>query len=260
MRTSGSTGERLTIAQDWKCRETLGGLAPRIFDGIKIGPVERTVQIYKAEAGERQRKTSRFSGTRLAAMYNHARYDSYLLGLRTRSLFFEDPNELANDVLRLVPSLIIGNPSYLREMVKCFRRNPRGLKAVYSTADPLSESDRSFLMSAFDCPVYDVYGAREVGIVSWQCSDCTPGLMHLNVETAVLELVAGGEGGAASGEVGDIVLTTLYNRAMPLIRYRIGDKSLPTDERCSCGRGLPLLRSVERASPVTPDTVMDGRT
>ena len=258
MRTSGSTGERLTIAQDWKCRETLGGLAPRILNGIKIDPVDRTVHIYRAEPGGKQRKTSRYSATRLAAMYNHVRYASYLLGLRTRSLFLDDPNELAKDVLRLLPSLIIGNPSYLREMVKCLRRSPRGLKAVYSTADPLSESDRAFLMSAFDCPVYDVYGAREVGIVSWQCSDCSPGLMHLNMETVVTELVRG-EVVAGLGETGDIVLTTLYNRAMPLIRYRIGDKSLQTDERCSCGRGLPLLRSVERASTITPDTVMDRR-
>jgi phenylacetate-CoA ligase len=51
----------------------------------------------------------------------------------------------------------------------------------------------------------------------------------------------------AAGESGELVVTSLVNRAMPLIRYRIGDRaSWPTaDSACGCGRTLPLLEGVE---------------
>ena len=51
-----------------------------------------------------------------------------------------------------------------------------------------------------------------------------------------------------SGERGEIVYTGLYNYAMPLIRYEVGDIGIPSDESCSCGRGLPLMKSVEGRS------------
>jgi phenylacetate-CoA ligase len=47
------------------------------------------------------------------------------------------------------------------------------------------------------------------------------------------------------GERGEIVYTNLYNYGMPFIRYRIGDVGIPTDEKCPCGRGLPLMKIIE---------------
>jgi phenylacetate-CoA ligase len=53
-----------------------------------------------------------------------------------------------------------------------------------------------------------------------------------------------------------VVVTDLQNRAMPVIRYQIGDTAVLSDRRCSCGRGLPLLEAVTgRVADyvVTPD-------
>jgi phenylacetate-CoA ligase len=47
------------------------------------------------------------------------------------------------------------------------------------------------------------------------------------------------------GERGEIVCTSLFNKAMPLIRYAIGDVGVPSDESCTCGRTLPLMKVVE---------------
>ena len=49
----------------------------------------------------------------------------------------------------------------------------------------------------------------------------------------------------AVGEVGDLLVTTLNNRAMPLIRYRIGDRGMLLEGGCPCGRGLPLMQVAE---------------
>jgi len=46
------------------------------------------------------------------------------------------------------------------------------------------------------------------------------------------------------GELGEVVITSLINFAMPLIRYRIGDMAAWGEEECACGRAWPLLKEV----------------
>ena len=47
------------------------------------------------------------------------------------------------------------------------------------------------------------------------------------------------------GELGQIVVTDLDNYVFPFVRYKIGDLGKWSTEKCSCGRDLPLLESVE---------------
>ena len=49
---------------------------------------------------------------------------------------------------------------------------------------------------------------------------------------------------ARAGEVGMVVVTDLVNRAMPIIRYQVGDTAALASGQCRCGRGLPLLDSI----------------
>jgi phenylacetate-CoA ligase len=80
-----------------------------------------------------------------------------------------------------------------------------------------------------------------------------------------MEVVKGDEP-VLPGEQGEIVVTNLMNYAMPLIRYRVGDIGTLGKEPCSCGRGLPLLKSIEGRKAdcftlpgnrlVTPRTIM----
>jgi len=44
--------------------------------------------------------------------------------------------------------------------------------------------------------------------------------------------------------MGRIIVTDFMNRAMPFIRYQVEDMGMPTDRKCSCGRGLPLMERV----------------
>jgi len=48
-----------------------------------------------------------------------------------------------------------------------------------------------------------------------------------------------------AGEIGEIVITSLTNYSMPLIRYKIEDRGILSKKECSCGRGFPLLEKVE---------------
>ena len=115
-------------------------------------------------------------------------------------------------------------------------------RAVITTAEILSDSRRKSIEEAFSCPVFDYYGSREVGAIAAECKEHDG--YHISAENVVLEFAREGEK-AAAGEAGAILVTSLRNFGMPFIRYQIGDVGKPSDDVCSCGRGLPLMSSIE---------------
>jgi len=102
----------------------------------------------------------------------------------------------------------------------------------------------------------DLFGCVELNRTAWECSEHAG--YHIDVDAVVMEFISDGEA-AAPGERGEIVYTGLYNYAMPLIRYAIEDVGVPSDEKCPCGRGLPLMKLVEGRSDSFMQTP-DGRT
>jgi len=115
-------------------------------------------------------------------------------------------------------------------------------KAVITSAETLFDYERKTIEEAFGCEVYDFYGAREAAAISSECSEHSG--YHVSAENYVLECVKEGER-TASGDTGVILVSNLRNYAMPFIRYEIGDLGRLCDEVCSCGRGLPLMSSIE---------------
>ena len=96
--------------------------------------------------------------------------------------------------------------------------------------------------AAFGCKVTDRYGSEEVSLIACECERHEG--MHLNIEQLYIEFLRPDGTAAASGEEGKIVITDLLNRGMPFIRYRIEDVGVPSDRRCPCGRGMPLMERI----------------
>lgn len=118
-------------------------------------------------------------------------------------------------------------------------------KAVIGTSELLEPSTREYIDSVFNLKMIDHFGCVELNRTAWECSEHAG--YHIDVDAVVMEFISDGES-AAAGERGEIVYTGLYNYAMPLIRYRIGDIGVPSDEVCPCGRGLPLMKVIEGRS------------
>jgi phenylacetate-CoA ligase len=116
---------------------------------------------------------------------------------------------------------------------------PRG---IISTSMMLLANERQVIESAFGCKVTDRYGSEEVALIACECERHQG--MHLNIEHLYLEFLRPDGTAAAPGEEGTIVITDLVNRGMPFIRYRIEDVGVPSERRCACGRGLPLMERV----------------
>ncbi|MGB9841305.1 MAG: phenylacetate--CoA ligase family protein [Candidatus Bathyarchaeales archaeon] len=115
-------------------------------------------------------------------------------------------------------------------------------RVVLTSAESLMDFQRKTIEDAFGCKVFDYYGSREVGAIAAECEEHSG--YHISAENTLLEFVRDGEH-VSAGESGEILVTSLRNFGMPFIRYAIGDVGKPSDELCRCGRGLPLMSSIE---------------
>lgn len=115
-------------------------------------------------------------------------------------------------------------------------------KGILSTSMMLIPSERRVIEKVFGIKVTDRYGCEEVSLIGSEC-ERHEGL-HLNIEHLFVEFIKDDGLPAGPGESGRIVVTDLMNKAMPFIRYHVEDVGIPTDRKCSCGRGLPLMEQV----------------
>jgi len=117
-----------------------------------------------------------------------------------------------------------------------------GLVVMIANAEPVLAHQREVIEETFGCPLRETYGMSEIVTAA---SECASRQLHLWADAGVLEVIQGGEP-VPPGSTGDLVGTGLVNMDMPLIRYRVGDRgAVAADDRCACGRGLPVLLAVE---------------
>ncbi len=114
-----------------------------------------------------------------------------------------------------------------------------GLRAAFTTAEPLSDTLRASVEGLFGATVRQGFGTADCGCLAYECH-AQEG-MHL-ASRAIVE-IADPETGRplGPGEVGEIVVT-LFNRAYPLLRFGTGDLSAVDPGDCACGRRSPKLR------------------
>jgi phenylacetate-CoA ligase len=123
------------------------------------------------------------------------------------------------------------------------------LKCVLTTAETLDDGKRQVISEAFDCPVFDFYGSAERVCYIHTCEH---GRYHILPEYGLTELE---RADPPNEDCCQIIATGFWNMAMPLIRYKMGDLVLPSDEECPCGRHFPMIARIvgrESDAMVTP--------
>jgi phenylacetate-CoA ligase len=117
------------------------------------------------------------------------------------------------------------------------RPHELGLKYGMFGAEPWTEALRRALERVWGCPAYDVYGLSEIigPGVAGEC-EAREGL-HVADDHFLPEIVDPATGAPRDeGEEGELVVTTLTKRALPMLRYRTGDITALTTAPCRCGR------------------------
>jgi phenylacetate-CoA ligase len=116
------------------------------------------------------------------------------------------------------------------------------LEGIISNATALSDDIRAVCKEVLGARPHDHYGAQEVGSIAAECALC--GQYHVNAETVFVEILRDDGTACAPGETGRVIVTSLYNYAMPFIRYEIGDYAVADPGNVDCAVRLPALSRV----------------
>jgi phenylacetate-CoA ligase len=140
----------------------------------------------------------------------------------------------------------MGYPSALETIARYALDNddlPAPAKAIFTTSETVTNQAREMIEAAWQCRIYDRYGAVEGCMFA---SQCEYGRYHVSPEVGIIEILDRSGKPVPAGSMGEVICTGLQNRLQPLIRYRIGDVARwAVDQACRCGRHMPVLEKIE---------------
>ena len=226
--TGGSTGEPLSLLHD--SRSPVAAMWWRVYRWWGIGPADDKAYI------QRERRSA--AGRLREALEWWPTNQIYL---DARDMSHASMTEFARRAFRTQPALLNGYVGGVHEFAHFIQSTGTRWKsptAIGVTAAPITASQRLLIESTLGAPVYDQYRSAEVPWIAAECRERNG--LHVLEDLRAVEVV--GDDGARSkeGVVGDVLVTDLFNRVFPLIRYRLGDRSYALAGNCSCG--LPFSR------------------
>jgi phenylacetate-CoA ligase len=120
------------------------------------------------------------------------------------------------------------------------------LRTMSTSSEPLAAATRERLERAFGVLPFNLYGTTE-GL--WGCDCAERAGVHLFEDFSIVENVDADGRPVPAGEPGArLLVTNLFNRIQPLIRFELGDMVTVDPRPCPCGRTLLRLRELEGRS------------
>lgn len=224
--TSGSTGGRVRILHDQDSHDYHMAACVRRF--LATG---------------RYLPTDRLSHIRPFAPPGRA-FEKFKLFRRHVLLSNRPMREIKAELLANRPKVLIGYPVHLRALLRELTpeelaRLKRTLRIVMTESELLLPEHRAKIAERFGAPVFDEYSAFEVLNVAY---DCRHGRAHLGEDRIYCEILDERGNVVPDGEPGQVVVTAFRERAMPLLRYSLGDIGFIEPDRCRCGRRFRTLQ------------------
>lgn len=235
MQTSGSTGTPFRVVQNSNKRQRVLAelIAFNALAGYHVGT--RFAFVVSAGSIHREKPIALF-------IKNKVEFSVYTLDTNSaetqRQILLKDKKI----------EVIIGNPSVIYDLARHIisQGDPPssfGVKGVLCISEQLYPNMRYTIQKAFGCPVLSRYSNEECGVLAYECPTC--GKYHLNTASYFFEILAfDKDEPTPPGTSGRIVVTDLYNYALPMIRYDTGDigSMVPSDCPQFC---TPILQSIE---------------
>ncbi|HVY22672.1 MAG TPA: F390 synthetase-related protein [Steroidobacteraceae bacterium] len=205
--------------------------------------------LFIASPGER----SRWAGTILGRLLRHGllAHERIALILRAGNTLYDSVNslrlqfryfdlaqpwqQLCKAIVEFSPTILVGTPQHLSRLVsETVRPAPR---RVISVAEVLDEVDQAHIKAGFGVPVEQIYQATE-GLLGMSCEFNN---VHLNEPYMVVER----EWQDAEKTRFVPIVTDLWRRTQPVIRYRLDDVLRLLPEPCPCGRPTTALANID---------------
>jgi phenylacetate-CoA ligase len=150
------------------------------------------------------------------------------------------------DALLTYPITVLGcTPSYALFLAEAAAKKgidlakDSRLKITWHTGEPGASipATKARIETAFGARAYDLPGLTEIAAWGFEC-DARAGLTHVHEDYVYPEVLDEQDRPVKPGERGELVFTSLFRKAMPLLRYRTRDIVQLADRRCPCGRTL----------------------
>jgi phenylacetate-coenzyme A ligase PaaK-like adenylate-forming protein len=231
--TSGSTGAPKRL---WFTEEDLALTADHFRHGMRalVEPGDRVLVLMPGQA----------PGSVGALLREGLGWD----GIEVDSYgFVDDCHSVAGRILQFGAHCLVGVPGQVVRLARseAGRGIGRGrVKSVLLSGDHVTPAMRAAIEQAWDCSVFEHYGSTEVGLGGAVQCQAHAGL-HVREADLLFEVVDPLSGEPLpDGAEGELVVSTLTRRGMPLIRYRTGDLVRMAAEPCTCGSALRCVQRV----------------
>lgn len=143
--------------------------------------------------------------------------------------------ELVNLINQKNLNILAGPPSLLMMIARQRSQIDHPIDAIISYAEVLDESAKQGLASAFQAPVVQIYQGAE-GFIGSTCKD---GNLHINEDVLLVEPIGNPDQGPVS-----ILVTDLFRRTQPIIRYHLDDVLEIDSQPCSCGSAFRVIKRI----------------
>ncbi|MCP4606044.1 MAG: phenylacetate--CoA ligase family protein [Proteobacteria bacterium] len=225
-KTGGSTGEPLVYCVDRESLERQMAINLRGFRLLGLRDDDRVAKIWGYGKSHRLENA-------LASVSSRLFLDAFYSGDAQMESWLEQ-------LLQFEPKAIYGYAGAISHFARFLKRTGRqrplsSLNVICTTSEKLFPEMAEVTREVFGVPVADMYGCHESIRIA---SDCLHGHMHIHMDGTLTEFVH--DQGVADGP-GKIIITTLLSRAMPFIRYDVGDMGTDSSSKCPCGLELPIM-------------------
>ncbi len=216
-KTSGSSGDPFIFAKDKFCHAMTWAVIQNRFSWFDLDfNTSRQARFYGIPLDFKGYYKERFKDA-LSKRFRFSVFDMSDMAFDKHLLKFKNtPFEYLNGYT----SAIVQFAKFLNRKSLILKTACPSLKACIVTSEMLFEEDRKLMEVQFGIPVINEYGASELDLIAFQNLEMD---WQVNSESLYLEILDDDDRPVAHGEEGRIVITSLYNKAHPFIRYDIGD-------------------------------------
>lgn len=254
--TSGSTGKQVSLYTDLSV--FIGGIGAllRIYDQLHLN--WRTSRI--ANIGNFNQNMADSTAENL--FYSKASF-VFAKNTRFRTNAFLPMKEIITQLDRFKPDVIYSYPATLFQLAYYKRKglgghiNPKAFLTGGSVLEPYT---RAYVEETFGCKMHNVYESVETlgAPIAFECNE---GTWHINYDFFHVEAIDDEMTPVETGKRGHIVVTRLYGKATPIVRYTGMDDwiLIAEDEECACGLHTPTLKGGVEGRRSDSVVLPDGR-
>jgi len=229
--TSGSTGTPLHFITDDNTQANKISALLRSFNwaGYRLG--DRVFSLQSYYFPDRDFKYNPF--------FNVLRFDS-------NKLKYDSAVRVVKKINQIKPKIFIGFPLdilMLSNFALAAGLEINSPRAIITYGETLSNIKRGLLEEAYKCKIFNYYSLHECAAM---ISECSEGSLHLIEDFAIHEIINEAGDPINDNRSGALAGTSLYNYAMPFIRYNIKDlvRRADKDQTCKCGRSFPIIEEI----------------